>query len=130
MYRILLLVTFLTSAVFSDYSAQEDYKIISEAEKQKLEFDNGRAQLGMVPVEVYYIYEINISNTVEGKEKMNLIMDDYSKVFPLVSNTFDFDKKVWHITAKTELTEQSLKETMAKYDYHLSTMTVQFGLKK
>jgi len=127
-YIVLLsVILFLTCKVSV---SQIGYKIIDQEIKEKIAYDNAKKTDETKRVQIYHIYQIKISNKIEGKEKMQLIMREFSQKFKLENNTFDFDNSMWNVTSKIPIEDGWFKDELDKYYYRSSSIAVKYGLKK
>ena len=123
---LLSIVLFLTCKVSV---SQLEYKIIESNLKGKIEYDNSKKTDEIKRVQIYYIYRIEISNKVEGKEKGQLILKDFSRKFNLDRNTFDYKEAFWDVISKVPIPNGEFKDVLDKYDYRTSKISVKYGLK-
>jgi len=120
-----LVFVFISSLSFS----QSEYKIIDTELKDKIVYDNSKKVDETKRVQIYYLYQIKISSKIETKEKMQLIMASFSQKFKLENNTFDFDQSTWNVTSMISLLDEWFKKELDIYDYHSTSISVQFALK-
>lgn len=109
--------------------AQEDYKIIEAELKGKIEYDNAKKTDETKRVQIYFLYKIKVSGVIETREKIQFAMNEFLQKFKLEEEAFNYETLTWSVTSKTELTEDWIKYTFAKYDFRLESTNVQYGLK-
>jgi len=109
--------------------SQGVYKVIDSELKDKIIYDNSKKEDPSKIVEVYYLYTVKVQNKVEGKEKVNLIMDDFSQKFKLENNSFDYKESKWNVTSATPIPDEWFKQALDRYNYRSSSISLKYGLK-
>ena len=123
---LLSIIMFLTCSVSV---SQGVYKVIDSELKDKIIYDNSKKEDPSKIVEVYYLYTVKVQNKVEGKEKVNLIMDDFSQKFKLENNSFDYKESKWNVTSAMPIPDEWFKQALDRYNYRSSSISLKYGLK-
>ena len=123
---VLSIIMFLTC---KSSVSQGIYKVIDSELKDKIIYDNSKKEDPSKIVEVYYLYTVKVQNKVEGKEKVNLIMDNFSQKFKLENNSFDYKESKWNITSAIPIPDEWFKQALDRYNYRSSSISLKYGLK-
>lgn len=126
----LIILLILTLLIFNlGTTAQNEYKIIDEELKGKIEYDNAKKKNEIERTPIFYLYQIKISNKIEVRENMDSFIQTFSKDNNLVENSIDYSNNTLFFVSKYNLSKDVIKADLAKHNYRIETIEETFGLK-